>query len=122
MFALIISSHNLGSNVCEATPDIDRSLHLLGILLWRVLQPNSVALPLEVRHDTIDQGQRTRLVEWSGCEALVCQLRRHSRRCDRALRCDSSAHRRARATAIVTSLERRGESDRRKRQTREGVE
>jgi hypothetical protein len=73
-FVLVLSTNNLGANLLQITPDIDSRLDLLGVLRRRVLQEYSIALPLEVWNNTIDQGQSSRLVEWYGCDALVRQL------------------------------------------------
>lgn len=73
-FVLVLSTNNLTANLLQLTPDIDSRLDLFSILRRWVLQECSIALPLEVWNNTIDQGQSSSLVEWYGCDALVRQL------------------------------------------------
>jgi hypothetical protein len=61
---LVLSADNLSADLLQLAPDVDSRLDLLGVLHRRILQEGSVTLPLEVWHNTIDQGQSSSLVEW----------------------------------------------------------
>jgi hypothetical protein len=81
-FILVLSTDNLTANLLQLTPNIDSRLDLLSVLRRWVFQECSIALPLEVRNNTIDQGQSSSLVEWYGCDALVRQLGGNSGSCN----------------------------------------
>jgi hypothetical protein len=88
----ISSTCNFGPDLFQLAPYVNSRLNFLGVLLRRVLEESCVTLPLEVRHNTIDQVDRRTLVERYRSNALVCQLRGDGRRSNGRLRRNRRAH------------------------------
>jgi hypothetical protein len=107
VLVVILACNDLVPYLVEFSPNVDAGLDLLCVLLGRILEPNSIALPAEVGHNAVDQRKGSGLVEGHRGDAVIGQLsgdRGHGSR----LSGDGASYLGTRARGIVLArMERR---------------